>query len=141
MDPVDATAGKEPGRRWYQFGIKTLLLVTLLVASFFSGRATQQRDLDRLRALAERAQAIAEQSRAEAERARFVAEQQRVEAARARAAIEEACARIAKACAEAEPSPATLLELVSGEIERLRQAGLLKDSAGAGCAPRRPSYR
>jgi hypothetical protein len=48
-----------PRRRWFQLSLRTLLLFMVLVCTFFAGRASRDRELNRLRAEteADRAQA------------------------------------------------------------------------------------
>jgi len=46
--------GSRPRRRWTQFSLRSLLIFTLVVASFLAGRLSVQRELERAR-VAERA--------------------------------------------------------------------------------------
>ena len=41
--------GKRSRRRWTQFSLRTLLIITLVVASFLAGRLSVQRELERAR--------------------------------------------------------------------------------------------
>ena len=41
--------GKRPLRRWTQFSLRSLLILTLVVASFLAGRLSVQRELERAR--------------------------------------------------------------------------------------------
>jgi hypothetical protein len=73
---------EKPSRRpWLQFSLRSLLLLMLIVASFFAGRMSLKRELDRARAVEEearKAHAAAVQSE---NAARYMAELVRAEAA------------------------------------------------------------
>jgi hypothetical protein len=77
--------------RRYQFSLRFLMVVVLVVAAFFAGMSVQRRQTERMRMLAEdeRALARAERNKAvEAEReARMVAEQLSAELIRAQSKL------------------------------------------------------
>ena len=50
-----------PCRRWLQVSLKTLLIVMLLVCTFFAGRSSRQTELDRVRMDIERSRVKAEE--------------------------------------------------------------------------------
>ena len=88
-------------RPWLQFSLRSLLLVMLAVASFFAGRMSLRRELDRARAVEAEARR-AQQAAMQAEKAaRYMAEIARAESLFAEAQLLEA----SKELLAEEPEP------------------------------------
>ena len=76
-------------RPWLQFSLRSLLLLMLVTASFFAGRMSLKRELERVRAVEAEARRARETALQAERHARYVAELARAEAAFTQAMLED----------------------------------------------------
>ena len=55
-------SGDRPKRRWFQFTLRSMLLLMLFVCAYLGGRWSRQTEVDELRAEAERSRQAAQQA-------------------------------------------------------------------------------